>query len=84
MKAKKSPKQGKKIPKKRQKTSISFSEETAKMLLYLREKTDADTESEVHRNAARVHYRIVQACLAGKPVTIGGETIHPLAFFILS
>mgnify|MGYP003376168339 CR=1 FL=1 len=49
----------------RQRYSVTLSTKSAKAFQWLRDVTDADTDSEVVRNALRLHYVLLQRAVAG-------------------
>jgi hypothetical protein len=50
----------------RRRLSITLSTKAAEAFEWLKRKTDADTESEVIRNALRLHYVLLQAAEEGE------------------
>lgn len=50
----------------RRRLSITLSPKTAEAFEWLKLRTDADTDSEVIRNALRVHYVLLQAAEKGE------------------
>lgn len=63
----------------RQRYSITLSPKSAKAFQWLREVTDADTDSEVVRNALRLHYVLLQRAEKGDRFMVsskdGGEPV---------
>lgn len=70
---------------KREKITISLSAKSMKGLNELRQATDADTISEVFRNALRLHITLVRAHAAGVRLYMkreGTEEMLPVTLFV--
>ena len=71
----------------REKFTISLSSKSAKAIDELRQATDADTISEVFRNALRLHHTLVRAHIAGVRLYMkreGNEEMLPVTLFVES
>lgn len=53
--------------------SVTLSENTANMIRELKESTDADSDSEVFRNAIRLSYAILEAQKSGATLVLEDE-----------
>jgi metal-responsive CopG/Arc/MetJ family transcriptional regulator len=61
----------------KQRLTVSLSAQSMKAFAELRETTDADTDSEVVRNALRLHLALLRAQLSGKELLVrDGNTDH--------
>lgn len=72
---------------KREKITISLSSKSTKAIEELRQATDADTVSEVFRNALRLHLTLVRAHVAGVRLYMkreGNEEMLPVTLFVES
>lgn len=58
-------------PQARHRFSITLSDKSAEAFNWLKEHTDADTDSEVIRNALRLHYVLLQKAKAGETFFTG-------------
>ncbi len=71
----------------KRKVTISLSERSLRALQELREATDADTDSEVFRNALRLHLTLIRAHEAGVKLLMkkdDGEEGVPVTLFAQS
>lgn len=68
----------------RQKYSITLSPKSSEAFKWLREVTDADTDSEVVRNALRLHYVLLKHDIAGAKFYIQEEGQPPLYIDLFS
>ncbi len=62
---------------KKVKKTISVSPATDLMAQDLDQWTDAATESEVYRNAIRIHHLLVKAHQEDKPIRVGDDLLPP-------
>ena len=68
----------------KKKMTISLSEKSIRAFEELKRATDADTDSEVFRNALRLHLTLLRAHLAGVKLYMkrdGGEEMVPVTLF---
>lgn len=68
----------------RVKFSVSLSEQTSRMFEELKQATDADTDSEVFRNALRLHLALIRAAQDGNKLFLksrDSEDLVPLDLF---
>jgi hypothetical protein len=69
----------------RRKFSVSLSEQSAQVLEELRQTTDADTDSEVFRNALRIHLVLIRAVKDGQKICLRdgkSDTLIPVDLFV--